>query len=77
MSSGIDTYKHNVPQLSIKYGETMNDIMTTKEAADYLKHSESALEAWRKSGNGPKWHKPSHKVIYYKQDLDDWAQNAK
>lgn len=48
--------------------------MTTKEAAEYLRHSEVTLEQWRLSGKGPKFYKPAGKVIYDKDDLDDWLR---
>lgn len=52
----------------------MTQLMTTKEAAEYLRHSEVTLEQWRLSGKGPKFYKPAGKVIYDKDDLDDWLR---
>lgn len=52
----------------------MTVLMTTKEAADYLRHSEVTLEQWRLKGEGPVFYKPSGKVIYDKDDLDLWLK---
>ncbi len=52
----------------------MTAIFNTKEAADYLRYSETTLETWRSQNKGPRWHKPEDKVLYYKTDLDAWVQ---
>lgn len=53
-------------------------ILTTKEAAEYLRYSEVTLEQWRLIGKGPVFHKPENKVLYYKADLDAWIkENSK
>lgn len=51
--------------------------MTTKEAAEYIGHSESTLETWRvetEKSAGPKFYKPLGKVLYNKDDLDAWVR---
>jgi len=47
----------------------------TDEAAAYLKQAVITLEMWRSKNTGPKFYKPSHKVIYYKEDLDEWIKS--
>lgn len=47
---------------------------SVEEAAAYLKSSVATLEYWRQKNTGPKYYKPSHKIIYYKADLDDWIK---
>lgn len=52
----------------------MKIYLTTKEAAEYMRYSEQTLENWRVSGCGPKWHKPENKVLYKKDDIDQWIE---
>jgi len=52
----------------------MDEFMDTKEAAEFIKHSPSTLETWRSEGGGPKWYKPSGKVVYLRQDLVEWVK---
>lgn len=52
----------------------MSDFLTTKEAAEYIKHSEQTLEQWRAKGIGPKYLKPQGKVLYTKEDLINWMK---
>jgi predicted site-specific integrase-resolvase len=51
-------------------------LFTAKEAADYLQYSEVTLELWRREGKGPKFHKPSQKIYYFKSDLDAWIKES-
>lgn len=57
--------------------------MTTKEAADYLGYSESALRSWRngqkvwESGNeGPKFTSINGRIWYRRKWLDEWISLA-
>lgn len=54
----------------------MIDFLTTKEAADFLRHSEQTLEQWRQKGIGPKHYRPLDKVLYDKQDLIEWVKSG-
>lgn len=54
----------------------MEEFLTTKEAAEFLKHSEQTLERWRQEGKPPKWYRPSDKVLYSKSDLIDWVKSS-
>jgi excisionase family DNA binding protein len=47
-------------------------MLTTKEAADYLRLSERTLERLRCSGLGPKFVKCGRSVRYRQTDLDEW-----
>ena len=54
-----------------------NPTLTTEGAAKYLGISARTLANWRISGIGPKYHKPTNKLIYYFQaDLDSWIKSA-
>lgn len=53
---------------------------TTKEAAEYIGHSESTLENWRvetEKSPGPRFYKPLGKVLYNRDDLDSWVKGNK
>ena len=52
----------------------MEGFLTTKEAAEFLRHSEQTLEQWRQKGIGPKYYKPADKVFYTKEDLCEWVK---
>lgn len=54
----------------------MEELFDTRGAAEYLKHSVITLEQWRMKGKGPKFYKPSDKVLYYKEDLDAWIKDC-
>jgi len=46
-----------------------------EEAAEYLGVSPRTMANWRSSGEGPKFHKPTEKLVYYfKDDLDWWIR---
>jgi excisionase family DNA binding protein len=50
----------------------MTNILTTKEAANYLRLGKPTLEHFRVSGAGPKFCKLGGAVRYRKSDLDEW-----
>jgi predicted DNA-binding transcriptional regulator AlpA len=51
----------------------MLEILTTRQAADYLKLAVSTIEKLRCHGGGPKFIKlGSRRVAYLKPDLEDW-----
>lgn len=54
-----------------------NKTFSVEEAAAYLKSSVATLDYWRTKNTGPKYYKPSHKIIYYKSDLDAWIKGEK
>lgn len=53
-------------------------ILTTKEAADFLKMSPRTLANWRLRGEGPRFFhltgNPKSPVRYRLQDILDWAE---
>lgn len=46
------------------------ELLSAKEAAEYLKVSPSTLQAWRFYGKHLDYIKPAGKVYYRKSDLD-------
>jgi hypothetical protein len=48
--------------------------LRTAEAAQYLGISASTLSKLRVFGGGPKYHKPTRRVIYDTRDLDEWFE---
>lgn len=55
----------------------MNDIFSTREAAQYVKLGQSTLERYRVTGGGPRYAKlaDAGAVRYRKCDLDDWIES--
>ncbi len=50
--------------------------LTIEEAAKYLGIEARTLENWRADNKGPKYYKPTGKLIYYfKSDLDKWIKS--
>ena len=47
-------------------------LLSTREAAAYLRLSASTLEKLRVSGKGPVYVQPARKVSYTLHDLDAW-----
>ena len=50
--------------------------LNTKETSDYIGYSESTLENWRNLKRGPKFYKPLGRVLYLKEDLDEWLKEG-
>lgn len=57
----------------------MQNILTTEEAAEYLKVAVITLEQWRMKEDkaGPPFYKPKGKIYYLKDDLDKWVKDAR
>jgi predicted DNA-binding transcriptional regulator AlpA len=56
----------------------MKEILTRKEAADYLKISVSLLESLATRGMGPKFFKfGSRSCRYATEDLNQWIQSRR
>jgi predicted site-specific integrase-resolvase len=53
------------------------EMMTTKEAAEFLGFSEGTLENWRLQNKPPVYYKVSGKVVYDKADLIAWVKEGK
>lgn len=52
----------------------MSDLLTTPEAAAYLRLSPRTLENWRVRGQGPRFRKLGDRVLYAQGDLDRWQE---
>jgi hypothetical protein len=50
----------------------MPDLLTTPEAAAYLRLSPRTLENWRWRGEGPRFRKLGDRVLYALVELDRW-----
>ena len=48
------------------------EILTTQEAAQYVRLGKPTLERYRVTGNGPHFALLGRAVRYRKSDLDDW-----
>jgi len=49
----------------------------TREAAEYLRVSESALAKWRMWGHPPAYRKLGRVVVYDQADLDAWLESCR
>jgi hypothetical protein len=49
-----------------------SNYMDAAAAAKYIGYAENTLQYWRTHKIGPKYFKPAGKILYLKQDLDDW-----
>lgn len=52
----------------------MTDLMTSAEAADYLRVSDATLRRWRMQGRSPPYSKIGSKPMYRRAILDDWIE---
>lgn len=48
------------------------EILKTREAAAYLRHSERSLIRWRNARVGPPWIRAGGRIVYRRADLDAW-----
>jgi hypothetical protein len=53
-----------------------SDLVTTSEAAGYLRLKKNTLEIWRGTGNGPKFLKLNGAVRYRLKDLDAFLEQS-
>jgi excisionase family DNA binding protein len=49
-------------------------LLTTMEAAAYMRLSPRTLETWRLRGGGPHYRKLGDRVLYTQADLDTWLE---
>ena len=52
-----------------------SDVLTSEEAAAYIKQSENTLRQWRTQSRGPAYLKDQRGVRYMKKDLDSWLMS--
>ena len=50
----------------------MTELLTTREAASYLRLAITTLEHWRLEGRGPAFCKIGRQVRYRRADVDQW-----
>ena len=50
----------------------MTELLTTREAAGYLRLAVTTLEHWRLEGRGPVFQKMGRQVRYRRADVDRW-----
>ncbi len=54
----------------------VSPLLTEAEAAEYLKLTCRALQAWRYKGRGPQYVKISSRAVRYRlEDLEGWIEN--
>ena len=52
-----------------------SNLLTPKEAAEYLKVSEKTLEGWRCAEVGPKFYRMGRRTVrYFKSDIEAWLR---
>ncbi len=52
--------------------EPVKDLMTSVEAAEYLRMGPRTLATHRKAGTGPVWYPVAGKALYERADLNRW-----
>ncbi len=50
----------------------MPDLMTTAEVAALVRTSPETLRYWRYMGRGPRCFKAGRRVLYRREDVDQW-----
>ncbi|MFC7293011.1 helix-turn-helix domain-containing protein [Hirschia litorea] len=53
------------------------DLLTTAQAAEFLKLSETTLCHYRCQGKGPIYRKHGWRIFYTKSDLIDWSEKQR
>jgi len=55
-----------------------SELLSEKQAADFLGLSPRALQAWRTKGGGPPYLRIGHRTVRYSQtDLEAWLENRR
>lgn len=55
----------------------MDNLLTSSDAAEYLRVSVSTLKHWRRVGKGPAYYRFGTMVRYRKEDLENYVARAK
>jgi excisionase family DNA binding protein len=66
---------HALERTDIEPSQSVRAILTTKEAAVYVRLGKPTLERFRISGEGPRYCKLGGAVRYRKADLDTWLES--
>ena len=75
MAERATSVKHT--QGSRTLDDETEDLLTTEEAARYLRLSPRTLERYRMTGEGPEYLKVGGRVFYRKAALDEWLELAR
>lgn len=70
-------FKNTALILGYNKGANMNKLMNTKQLAEYLGVSISAIMQYRAKGTGPRYVKLGQLVRYTKADVDEWLETIK
>jgi hypothetical protein len=54
--------------------DVSTEMLTTREAAEFLRIKPSTLITWRFRGKGPPYRKHGGKVLYSVDDLRSWSE---
>jgi excisionase family DNA binding protein len=57
----------------LRRAERPDSFLIQIEAAELLRVSQRTLERWRLEGSGPPFRRFGRRVVYARQDLEDWA----
>lgn len=53
------------------------ELLTTEEAAAYLRSFPRTLEHWRQHGQGPNYSRLGRRVVYAREDLDNFIAESR
>lgn len=54
-----------------------DDLLTTKQLAEYLGVTARTLELWRETRVGPAWVRVGRKVRYRREDVEAWLESRR
>lgn len=63
--------------LIVRESQYVSAVLTEKEAAKYLNHSQDTLRRWRGESRGPAYIKELRSIRYLKKDLDTWINTSR
>lgn len=55
----------------------MPEFMTLEEVADLLRMPPETLRYWRHIGKGPKSFRPGRRVLFAREDVEQWLAEAR
>lgn len=73
--SGNRQARRAATAIARRNAEPTGEILTTPEAADYVRLGKPTLDRFRLTGGGPKFAKLGGAVRYRKVDLDAWLES--
>lgn len=60
--------------MGMTMSKSLPEYMTTREAAKYLRLAEVTLRKWRSKGTGPRFRRHGARVLYARENLDNWSR---